>query len=46
LITGILIYAIKRVAAAFTPPEFKKKSMQRPNRKLENKKVKSSFLIG
>ena len=35
---GSLKYAIKRVAPAFIPPEFEKKSTVKPNKKLKIKK--------
>jgi hypothetical protein len=46
LITGILINAINKVAAALTPPEFAKKSIHKPKRKLKSKKVLSNFFTG
>ena len=36
--TGILIKAINRVAAALIPPESEKISMNKPKKKLNNKK--------
>ena len=44
LIIGILIYAINNVAAAFIPPEFEKKSIAKPNRKLNKRNALSNFL--
>jgi len=43
---GNLKYAINKVAAAFIPPEFEKKSIEIPNKKLSIKNVALFFLIG
>lgn len=45
-ITGNLTYAIKSVAAALTPPELEKKSIDNPNKKLKSKKLESNFFTG